>query len=240
MQVYLQLPNMADPIPLFFQSLWSLQFLGWVPVTFPVWAHSCFSASSAAGNSRSRHGALEPGALIIVSTQGFPVQTSETAFPILAGLCLPAWMCFARLNPLPCLLLSLFVKTWPCNETNLNTLYWDKPSLYDYSPGSASAARCRSKPLFFLCSWLIKKDQFSALAARESLECHCTLCLCFAWGLSVDKLRCIWGAAEIPVLKTFAVQPQQKLRYQEFFSPFSQSCPIPTHCDFCLFNHSFS
>lgn len=170
MQVYLQLPNMADPIPLFFQSLWSLQFLGWVPVTFPVWAHSCFSASSAAGNSRSRHGALEPGALIIVSTQGFPVQTSKTAFPILAGLCLPAWMCFARLNPLPCLLLSLFVKTWPCNETNLNTLYWDKPSLYDYIPGSASAARCRSKPLFFLCSWLIKKDQFSALAARESLE----------------------------------------------------------------------
>lgn len=141
-------------------------------------------------------------------------------------------MRFARFNPLPCLLLSLFVKIWPRNETNLNTLYRDKRSLSGYSPASASAARCRSNPLFFLCLWLIKKDQFSALAARESLKMplHPGPVLCLS--LSVDQLWCIWVAAEIPVLKIFAVQPQQKLRYQEFFSPFSQSCPILIHCGF--------
>lgn len=127
---------------------------------FSVWAYSCFSASSAAGNSRSRHGALELGALIIVSTQGFPGQTSKIAFPISAGLCLPGWTCFARLNPLPCLLLSVFVKTWPCNETNPNTLYWDKPGLSGIPQLQPQLRGAGAIPYFSCVHDWSKKDQF--------------------------------------------------------------------------------
>lgn len=116
-------------------------------------------------SSRSRHGALELDALIIVSTQGSPGQTSKTAFPILAGLCLPGWMCFARHNPLPCRLLSLFVKTWPCNETNLNTLYWDKPSL----PGfSLCCDEKEQSPIFLFFMTDQKRSIASSSCKRES------------------------------------------------------------------------
>lgn len=229
---------MDDPIPIFFQTIWSLQFLRschWRP---SARAFSCFSASSAAGNIRSRHSALELGALIIVSTQGFPVQTSKTAFPILAGLCLPGWMCFARCNPLPCLLL-LFVKTWPCNETNLNTLYWDKPGSSGYSPASASAARCRSNPLFFSCSWLIKKDQFSPLAARWSLKMplhpESLLCLRSISGSVAVCLSSSWN----PCFKNICCASSTETQVPEILFSILSKLPNSHSMWFCLFNNSF-
>lgn len=183
---------------------------------------------------------LKLGALIIVSTQSFPAQTSKTAFPILAGLCLPGWTCFARHNPLPCLLLSLFVKTWPCNETNLNTLYWDKPSLSGYSPASASAARCRSNPPFFLCSWLIKKDQFSALAARESLKMPLLpgslLCLRSISGSVTVYLSRSWN----PCFKNICCAASTETQVLGILFSILSKLPNSHLLWFYLFNHSFS
>lgn len=79
--VCLQHTNVDDPIPLFFQSRWSLQlFRSCLTLLTLLWTLSSLSAPSTVGDSRSRHGILELVALItlcyynsiITSTQGFP------------------------------------------------------------------------------------------------------------------------------------------------------------------------
>lgn len=78
--VCLQHTNVDHPIPLFFQSPWSLQlFRSCLTLLTLLWTHSSLSAPSTVGDSRSRHGILELVALItlyyynsiITSTLGF-------------------------------------------------------------------------------------------------------------------------------------------------------------------------